>query len=278
MTVLLDPQVLLPPPSISSVDQLLEHWEQVVDWSSDRRIVIGGQSYDLVLMGMESYDYPNNNPVLEGIPNADIFLGALNRLLGRVRPGESAGSPKAFEPEYAGDEICGIALAMDVSCFPDSYAIASCLDCWGELENDTIRVTPSPPRELEVFFEPNKELRTERSLRIKKYYSDKRIHIVGGAEDTGIKNQIINQLGVLEKNISWDGSELKQRPRDIEKRWHELRPERDIVVCLTGRIGHATSIVAEVAAKKQNVVYLEARKSSNIIDALIENAMSEGSS
>ena len=142
------------------------------------------------------------------------------------------------------------------------------MDSWSEL-TDYVRFDPTPPELLALCVNPLEPIEEEKRENAKMRFSGKRLHIVGGQPSEHVIARIKEMTGIDGRRISWLPSEKSKPPRDLDKRWKNLQNGRDITVCVTGRIGHASALVAQTTARKAGVTYIEVETANEIANALL---------
>ena len=272
--LLIDPRLLNPTSAaIGNGAKAFEYWELVVNWSRDKRALLGVHSRDLLSENFAKFGYPQNSvpvavPALHG-----PCCAAINAIMSRVLVSAGDVEDRTFLPRYLGTDDELMALQMDVSSSAVNGVIglATSPTNWEELR-DTVKVLPPPPMELLMCFDPSAELDIERDNSVREFYDSKRIFIVGGRPDrTSLKK--LEALGITERNVEWIKSEKTQRPQDLDQKWSGLNPERDITACVTGRIGHPQAEKAKSLADRRDVPHLRGDSPSDVIAVLEDFAL-----
>ena len=114
----------------------------------------------------------------------------------------------------------------------------------------------------------------ERAEAVQAYFDGKRIHVVGGQPDRFVSDAIADCTGISADELIWLPCERAKPPRNLDQRWSGLSPERDVTICITGRVGHSTSHKAKTAASKKAVVHLQVETANEIVEALVVLASS----
>lgn len=276
MKLLLDPVLLLDLDlEDMNLNRELERWDQVVDWSNDERVRLGAASCDLILDRLQDVGYPDNRLELQNLPGLRAYSDALNKLLARVLTHQRPTVDLSLSPRHNGDRNAGRALCMDIAGTNVGavYGVATRKEHWEEGVWESLKISPPPPGRLELCFEPNQELQVEGKARMKEFFYGRRLHIVGGKVSQRLISEIGETFGVARKSINWLPCEKSKPPNDLASRWSGLRPERDVAICITGRVGHATSGNAEAAASKAGVPYIPVEFDSGIVLALRNHAL-----
>jgi hypothetical protein len=272
--LLIDPRLLNPIPEVmENRSRALQYWESIVDWSRDKRAVLGVHSRDLLSETFAAVGYPEHTvpvaiPALRG-----PCCAAINAIMTRVLVSGGDVEGRTFLPRYLGTDDELLALQMDVSSSAANgvIGIATSPTNWEKLEF-TVKVLPPPPMELLMCFDPSAELDVERDDSVKEFCGSKRVFIVGGRPDRTSMRRL-EALGIAERNVEWIKSEKTQRPQDLDKKWSGLNPERDITLCITGRIGHPQAEKAKTLADRRGVLHLMGHSANDAISALENHAM-----
>ncbi|MEV4207555.1 hypothetical protein [Nocardia salmonicida] len=182
---------------------------------------------------------------------------ALNMLTSRVLECDASTEDRETAPDYLGKEEERIALIRDSisSASGDVIGIASASDNWAK-SADFVVFNPSPPQPLALCMWPGLELVEEKNELVRLRLEGYRLHIVGAKKMGRTIEHITEKTGIPARSVSWIESEKSQKPRNLDSRWSGLAVGRDITVCVTGRIGHESSIKAQEIAKKAGVPYL----------------------
>jgi hypothetical protein len=88
-------------------------------------------------------------------------------------------------------------------------------------------------------------------------FAGARLHIAGDQPSDYVIAKIKEATGLDARKISWLAAEKSKAPRHLDNRWRSLKAGRDIAICITGRIGHASAAAAQAAANKAGVRYIE---------------------
>lgn len=239
--LLCDPGLLLPP-SGESVERHQEFWRRLLDWSADRRLRLGLQGREAVLHYLAIHGWPDYSPPHCPASLKRDALLAVNRMLAAVAqdPPNKAAEVPGIDPTYVKDEDCGMALALDLAEQYDEslLAAASQEDHW-EHVSSTVSLNPPPPEEVALAFEPEVEIEAERIKRAADALERKRLTIIGGKRKTAVEGKLVERFSLDARQIVWVEAERGTQP-DLYK-LSGVRVERDVVICITGRIGHAGS-------------------------------------
>lgn len=271
VTLLIDPVILLRPlqESLDS-DSKETFWRAIVEWASDARVRIGEESHALVVGKLAQYGYPDNDLDLPLSARRE-YQAALSKLLGRVQPTvDRAASEVTLSVVYLGSDIALLALSFDIpgSVSAGIRGLATDTENWDDPNSSVVKVDPPPPADIELCFTPGAELDVESVASMREFYLGRQLFLVGGQVENRVVAQIIERTGIEESAIRWLPCEKAKPPRDLDKRWKHLDPNRDVTVCVTGRVGHATSLAAASAARKSGTVHLQVEHVSEIVGAL----------
>jgi hypothetical protein len=265
--LLLDPILLTDIPT--DREKCSAFWARVVAWAGDSRAAVGQATHEHVFGEYASKGYPEQD--LDMFPNAlrTEYRRALSTLLSRVVLPASDGAQPTTVPAYRGPAAAANALVNDAARSVGSgvVGIATCEESW-TARAQSVSFLPPPPSELELCVEPGSPLGVEDAKRTRKFFANRRIHIVGGQPIARVTVAISKLTGLPESEIAWIPAEKGKPPRDIKKRWSRLQPERDITACVTGRIGHAQSEAAARAAEGCGVVHLLVESANELPDRL----------
>lgn len=275
MKIILDPLLLAPPVKHDgSLREAEEFWLRVLSWSGDKRARVGEVTCALIYSEYALHGYPDAQLTAGSHQLRRDYQVALSKLLSRVQKHTRNPHEASFSAQYRGDSSYFDALKTDLSGTADTdvSALATAEGHWVGAEARSITVSPGPPEFIELCYKPDEELRSEGEESLRKYYEGKRIHIVGGQVDENIKSKILARLSMSQEDLLWLPCEKAKPPRNLDRRWASLDPYRDITMCITGRVGHATSIVAAKSAAKVGAVHVLTELPSGIEQALVDLA------
>lgn len=266
--LLCDPRLLASPRAASAAVSIA-FWDELGDWSSDKRLRVGVETHKYIcehysLIGWP--DAPLSTPA--GIPQRECSR-ILNTLLSRVVVGEAPCREAELVPLYAGNPEEKAALVADLQRLVGAsvFGIAASSSSWNA-DVAMVSCIPPPPAEMPLCHRPGEVLPVEEGEALRAFYSRKKLHIVGGQSDAKLIAVLAEAYGFAE--IDWIPCERHKKPRGLGKRWAMLDCDRDIVLCITGRVGHSTSNEAKIAADQRSAPYLEAYQANNIADALAD--------
>ena len=277
--LLLDPLLLTPPRHPSGkLSSSPEFWNRVLDWARDRRVYVGQETHALIYEEYAKYGYPDQNLDLRKSPARREYQAALNMLLSRVQRHERESSELSFSPGYLGSPEHHLALQLDVSGTAGTgiRGIATEPSHWTTSSNAQIGIDPPPPPLLEACYRAGAPLQAEQIAKIRSFFSDKRLHIVGGQIDKKVISTLCSRLAIENGEVVWLACEKAKPPRDLDKRWKMLDGERDITICITGRVGHATSKSAARASELAGAPHILVEFPAGIEQALVNHAAQNG--
>ncbi len=271
MTLLLDPRLLAPPGRPGApLSDAPAFWQRLIDWDADPRAKLGIESHRLVCDTYAQHGYPNHDISLKVPTLRREYQAALNRLLSRVHDSSSEVGSRKFVPAYLGSAEESLALQMDVAgtCAAPILGIATDRDHWDDPSATQVEIEPPSPPRLSLCVTAGERLAEECEAALRAFYCGKRIHIVGARPDANIEATILGRLKLDPSDLNWITCEKARPPWDLAARWRALLPDRDITVCITGRVGHATSKMAATAARTQGVIHLRVETPQQVVAAL----------
>lgn len=266
-TLLCDPGLVIIPNPDASIEERRNHWFRLVEWLADPRLGLGAHSYLLVLDLLERHGWPDLQP--PGCPEQlrSPVNEALGRLLTRVIGDiSSARTDLKFRLDYLLPAEFESAYASDVALTSGGVSVgaASARTHWGE-EPPCAGVLPPPPDRFPLHFRACEQTEIEQLQRLRSSLSGKRITVVGGKASEASVQLIGDELGSC-VDVRWLKTEKKARANFDAL--EDLSSDRDLVVCVTGKIGHAEWKKAERMADAGKVPFLEIEKPSQAIEAL----------
>ncbi|GAB2566750.1 hypothetical protein [Kribbella endophytica] len=278
MRILLDPAILIPPRRNARRGELIDFWDRILAWSSDTRIGVGDLSSVFAYDYYARFGYPENQlDELHGAPVRQEYRRAFNHLMARIIKHDREAHRVTLSPDYTGLKSAGRALEADATGTAGDgeehvVAIGSVETNWDFVSGE-VSFAPPPPHSLLLCFKPGDELLAETKGKIESAFVGMRVHIVGGKVDDRVLAQIADATGVSVDKIQWIESEKGKPPRKLRKQWSGLKPGKDITVCVTGRIGHSQSAVADEASAACGVPHLQVERASEIANSLSEYAL-----
>ncbi len=275
MTLLLDPRLLAPPGRPGApLSDAPAFWQRLIDWDADPRAKLGIESRRLVCDTYAQHGYPDRDISLKVPTLRREYQAALGRLLSRVHDSSSEVGSRNFVPAYLGSAEESIALQMDVAGTRAATVLGIATDRghWDDPSATQVKIEPPSPPSLSLCVTAGERLVEECEAALKAFYRGKRIHIVGARPVANIEATIRGRLGLGPSDLNWIECEKARPPRDLAARWRALLPGRDITVCITGRVGHATSEMAAKAARRQGVIHLLVQTPQQVVAVLASNA------
>lgn len=270
--LLLDPGILVP--QGEPVDYSEEYWNRLMAWSLDGRVKLGADSHAFVYDEYARYGYPHAELRVYPAELAREFRRALDRLLARtvLCPTGDPGR-RAIVPPYRGPQGAATALERDLGrAAAVAAGLASREENWdGRVR--FVRCEPPPPREIQLLFSPDEPLDAESTQYARGWLAGRTVRVVGGQPEPRTLERVRDELGT--GNVQWLPCERHKKPA-IRKRWQGMTSERDVAVCITGRVGHATSQAAERLARSAGVPYLEIEKATGLPEGLVDLANKAG--
>ncbi len=266
--LLCDPGLLLPPAG-ESVERHQEFWRRLLDWSADRRLRLGLQSREAVLHYLNVHGWPDYSPPHCPASLKRDALLAVNRMLAAVAhdpPNEAAEVPE-MNPKYVKDEDCGMALALDlVEQYDEALLAAASNEEHWERTSRAVSLDPPPPEEVALAFKPEVETEAERTKRAADALGEKRLTIIGGKRKPAVEDGLVERFSLDSRQIVWVEAEHGTQP-DLYK-LSGVRAERDVVICITGKIGHAGRNKVRELAAAGGIEPLLIERASEIVAAI----------
>ena len=274
--LLLDPRVVAPPGTPgAAVSAPIEYWTQIIAWAGDSRARLGMECQQLLYSKFAQYGYPEHCLVPDVPALKTAYQAAIGKIMSRVVEPVRQSEQRDFAPRYVGSEDEELALQLDISgtvgC--EVIGIATTESSWAFI-TEYLQVSPQPPGRLEICTEPNAPLALETEGDLRDLVSSKRLFIVGGKVDSVVVDGL-RELGFAPDAINWLESERAKPPRNLDERWGTLAPPRDVTVCITGRVGHATSGSARRIADRRQVPHLHAETARHVIVAVRDHCLTQ---
>jgi hypothetical protein len=268
--VLCDPALLLPPGDAQEPD--VEFWSRLIAWNGDRRVGLGPMTYELVTGTYTDLDWQSFQPPLCPTALASAARRAVYGLLARLlRPSDDVDVPAApsLRPRHLADDLVAEAIGLDAALLHDTpvRAIASSVAHWAEV-SDAVAFDPPPPELLPILVEPGQRLAAEVDDEVATALLGHRVTIVGGRESQIVMGDLLGRFGVPADQIRWvEAGGSKRLKLEL---LNAVRPDRDVVFCVTGYISHADSEKVQTLCARRGVVAHCVEKRLEIITALIE--------
>lgn len=265
--LLLDPGLVVPPEAENAVAEYQAFWVRVVGWAADRRVRLGALGRDVALERL-GISWPNGEPPHCPTALAREAMQALNTLLTRVAPlppdEASEGVADHFVPAYVRDSGLGTALAFDVAEQHECGLLGAATTAahWSEPAT-VVAVKPGPPDAINLALDPHVVLPGEEDRLIQRALGNRRITLVGGRPVARISEDLESSFLV---SVRWIEVETGREPNLEPLRG--IRPEADVVFCITGHIGHAASEKALRIAKRRGVLAVCVEKASEVADQI----------
>jgi hypothetical protein len=268
--VLCDPALLLPP-SDELGEPAVEFWSRLIAWNSDRRVGLGPMTYEVVSGTYTDLDWQSFQPPMCPEALASAARRAVYGLLARLlRPSADAAvtATPSLRPRHIAGGLVEEAIALDAAMLHDAplRAIASSHAHWAEA-SDTVAFNPPPPDRLPILFEPGERLAAEVDDDVSAALRGRRVTIIGGRESPLVLGDLSGRFGVSANETRWieaDGNKRMQL-----ELLNAVRPDRDIVFCVTGYISHADSQKVIGLTQRRGVVTRCVEKRREIVGALI---------
>jgi hypothetical protein len=201
---------------------------------------------------------------------------AFRHLMSRVIQHSSSPGSRLMDPCYVGTDDQSVALELDSSgtIGNNVVGVATLGSHWVTLASE-VKFTPPPTASSALsLFSAWDRVAFGAICQSSIVLSCKRLHIVGGRDSPQVLVRIIAVTGLDYEDIDWLEAEKSKPPSDLKRRWAHLDAQRDITVCITGRIGHAQSLAAATAAGKRGAIHIEVESANGLADALVLSALS----
>lgn len=232
----------MPPAKDAGIAVHRRFWEQLVAWSADRRVLLGIQGRRALWERLNEMGWPDYMPPECPSALSRAARRAFTNFLTEVadKPSLSPLDIPMLNPEYILDEELGTAVALDFAEHGDDYLIgAATRHSHWRSQSETIRVEPPPPEAVKVVIGPGEEVQGEANLRVARDLASKRLTIVGGKLSETVIAKICGEFRLRHEQIRWLEAEQNKSPNlDV---LHGIRVEKDVVICITGAIGHPES-------------------------------------
>lgn len=239
--LLCDPALLLPPGADSSHADYQRFWSRLIEWAADRRLRIGPESYAALLDHLGRLGWPDMTPPRCPTALKRDAARALNSLMTMlVTDGVSDRERPApvFNPAYVRDEKLGPAIARDVATQGQGPMLgAATHPTHWERDVDLVQVVPGPPDRLLLVREPGIAVGAEVDYAVANRLERRRITIVGDRPRQSVCDELCDRFAISYEQIRWIESEPGSEPET--DRLKGMNGQRDVVFCVTGKIGHA---------------------------------------
>ncbi len=265
--LLIDPALLVPPVSNEAQDWK-DFWVRIMDWNVDGRVHLGPATFALATQEVMLCEIAANGEN-NWLPHTRRErMRAVNSLLSRQIAAKCLKKPLRKFPEYCGPDIAVCALLLDIPATytdaPDFLGLATSSRHWSE-PRTTVKCVPPPPDEIELCFEPNAELKNSLLEKCVQRLDGAKVKIVGGQREDRVISELSGRCSINKSKIEWLQAERNKKPN--LKSCTGLRPQ-DVVICITGRIGHSESIKAKTLTKRANAYWIEVEVAGRIVEEL----------
>lgn len=269
MTALVDPHVLVET-DFHALNE--DFWRRIVAIAKAKHLQIGHEAFHWVVAQLTALGYPAERVDFGPASFSRECQSAMEGILSRVSKGDAIPEDVAVDPTYLGSEEARLALVIDITSHRATVnALMSDRLHW-DSAGASLRFGDV---EIELLIDPAKEPSALELEEIRAYFSARRINILGGSATRTTLAALENELGVTEERVRWVESEISRPPRSWDKAWAQLRPDRDVAICNTGRVSHAVWEKGDNAAAACGVSMLECDSQGQIVPALQRWARSE---
>lgn len=262
--VLLDPGLVLPQKD-PNPQFLATFWLRFSEWIGDDRSCLGARSYSRLSSMYGELENPEYVPA----PLRRTVHSAIGKILSKppLQHDVTDGAAKLtadylyhHTQQTLVDDLVGSSLY-------ETVVLGSHQSFWDSTPT-TVGCIPAPPEAVIVHFEPGLPTADERLEAMRRWFSGRKVVIVGGQVDRHIQQALITDVGLDRTKLVWIPSEYNKKAANIPSVIAGLDPDRSIVICITGKVGHATSGSVEVACKKVGIKYNFVEHASSINDLL----------
>jgi hypothetical protein len=274
--LLCDPALILPP--VEHPQNGADFWTRVIEWSADTRVRLGINSFDLVSAAYEELGWPIFEPPECPQPLKRTAGQSLNRLLSRVRSPTASDAKQrptpTVSPRHRTGELVQEAIGRDAAELwnddaddrdQDVMGLATAADHW-EAQTTTITLAPPPPATLEIVLAPHVQTTAEAVNAAKEFFSGLRLTIYGGRKTEETLTVLEDRFGLSGSRLRWlEGEKGKAMKLDSLR---SLRASVDIVVCVTGHIGHTEAETVRSRCKALSVAIVISERDTDIVAQL----------
>jgi len=268
--LLCDPAILLPPDT-SDPDRGVAFWQRLITWSADHRVRLGPTTLDLVHATFADLGWPNYDP--PGCPTAlkRVARRSLNGLLARVQlPTDSHPTiavVPTLMPNHRSGDLVEEAIGHDAATLwmMGVLGIATDRSHWAP-PADAVAFDPPPPDMLDLIDTPLAHLDEEIDSAVAGFLRGRRLTIVGGCPRPELSESLCARFELDAAQVHWIGSERGQR-LNLDS-LDGLQADRDVVVCVTGHIGHAGSRGVKARCRRREIELLCVHDQNQIADEL----------
>lgn len=265
--IVMDPAVAIP--ATTEDEQSSEFWVRFLGWLADPRTRFGQDTYELFTqyysekICMKTVSFP------AGMHPSIAQASA--RILAKAPVGQhDEDRSYTFDPQYILSSPHREALEHDVVAILGNVHVSalgtreSHWSLWGkslsidsgQLYSLTLHVVPGQPTAAEI-----RDIRYE-------FYCGKSLTIYGGQQDRKLMSYISENFGIKLTDIRWVPSEKNKIPREIKPQIRGLQGANALVICLTGKIGHAVSGKISTMCKQYSVEFVPCETVGDIKDFL----------
>lgn len=271
MSALVDPHLLVETSPQSKTDEEA-FWQRVVAIAGAKHIQIGHEGFHWVIQQLQALGYPAQRIDFGPRDFGRECQSAIESILSRISRGNQTASEVDFRPEYIAGTDVALALAMDLTEHGGSiHSLMSDHTHWAERST----FVDVGEMRVELLLHPAQKPKAADDEAIKSWFASRRIHVLGGSPTSLLLASIGDSLGVSLDQIHWVESEASKPPRNLDKAWSGLKPERDVALCNTARIGHKSWEKGDKAAKGCGVTMLECSGHGLIVSTLRNWALKE---
>jgi hypothetical protein len=258
---ILDPTIALPIPAAS-----IEFWERFMAWSRDSRVTLGAATYDELADRYSTRICTDGNYIPAGLSKG--VHRAVNSLLARPpAAGDKAEIDVLLKPPFLGLEEHARFLSADIGRLPDPVlVVGSVSENWDSGITQTQNVASAVPRVL-LHFSPSMPTPEELATLRSKALSATRVLVVGSQPDVRLIAVLEDRLG-LGGNLAWVPCERHKPPRNLDAQIRGLAGSPAVVICITGRVGHATSGKVKTATNTHSVFLIEVETAPEVVSSL----------
>lgn len=257
-SVILDPSLV----RISGTyPQMIMAGSELGAWVNDKRTHLGRTTFDWLVENLATQVSSLPEPVQRSCRT--LYLS----LLGRTPVGDFS---RIFDsdPDYSGPQkelfLGDLSALVDCS---DASILGSQEANW-PLGTTAVQTLPASNLVLTLHLTPGLPTPEERLTKLRGLFAGRRLIIVGGQEDRRVLAKIENAFGLRGNDAKWFSSEKDQRPRDLNLVVRGAAQSNAVIVCVTGKIGHAESGLLKEQCSKKKVTYIEVQSVGGIVSAL----------
>lgn len=271
--VLLDPGLVLP--EMNPDPRVLAlFWLRLSEWTLDGRARLGSRSYS----GLTHMYAEIDN--VEYVPTSlkRTVHSSIGKILSKPPIQHDCIDRNArFTAEYLPDHSRQTLLDDLIGSFQSLPIVLGSDPSFWDSAPARVGCIPAPPASVVVHFAPGLPTAEERLTTMKEWFSARKIVIVGGQVDRNIQQSLVDEVGVDSTKLSWIPSEYNKKASNIPAVIKGLDPGHSIVICIMGKVGHATSGSVETSCRKNGHPYRFVEHASSLRE-LLEKLFDEESS